>query len=101
MAVSEGRSRDLYNVLDELLGTERADTLMAYLPAYEAIEVATKDDIRRLEKRLDHLEQRFDQLEGRLDGGMNSMNQRLDRFFITQSAGLIAMIGTLIAALLL
>jgi hypothetical protein len=34
MAVSEGRSRDLYNVLDELLGTERADTLMAYLPAY-------------------------------------------------------------------
>jgi hypothetical protein len=101
MAVSEGRSRDLYNVLDELLGTERADTLMAYLPAYEAIEVATKDDIRRLENRLDHLEQRFDQLEGRLDGGMNSMNQRLDRFFITQSAGLIAMIGSLIAALLL
>ena len=101
MAVSEGRSRDLYNVLDELLGTEQADTLMAYLPAYEAIEVATKDDIRRLENRLDHLEQRFDQLEGRLDGGMNSVNQRLDRFFITQSAGLIAMIGTLIAALLL
>ena len=100
MAVSEGRSRDLYNVLDELLGTERADTLMAYLPAYETIEVA-KDDIRRLENRLDHLEQRFDQLEGRLDGGMNSVNQRLDRFFITQSAGLIAMIGTLIAALLL
>ncbi|MGH3666814.1 MAG: hypothetical protein ACRDWF_06360 [Acidimicrobiia bacterium] len=101
MAVSEARRRDLYNVLDELLGTERADTLMAYLPAYETIEVATKDDIRRLENRLDHLEQRFDQLEGRLDGGLNSVNQRLDRFFITQSAGLIAMVGTLVAALLL
>ena len=94
MAVSEARRRDLYNVLDEVLGTEEADTLMAYLPAYETIDVATKDDIRRLEDRLDHLEQR-------LDGGLNSVNQRLDRFFITQSAGLIAMVGTLIAAILL
>ena len=55
MAVSEARRRDLYNGLDELLGTERADTLMTYLPAYETIEVATKDDIRRLEAS-DHLE---------------------------------------------
>ena len=101
MAVSEARRRDLYNALDELLGTEEADTLMAYLPAYETIDVATKDDIRRLEDRLDHLEQRFDRLEERLDGGLNSVNQRLDRFFITQSAGLIAMVGTLIAAILL
>ena len=101
MAVSEARRRDLYNVPDELLGTDEADTLMAYLPAYETIDVATKDDIRRLEDRLDHLEQRFDRLEQRLDGGLNSVNQRLDRSLITQSAGLIAMVGTLVAALLL
>ena len=94
MAVSEARRRDLYNGLDELLGTERADTLMTYLPAYETIEVATKDDIRRLEAHLERL-------EVRLDGGLDAVNQRLDRFFITQSAGLIAMVGTLVAALLL
>ena len=97
MAVSEARRRDLYNVLDELLGTERADTLMAYLPAYETIEVATKDDIRRLESRLDAMDARFDRIEDRL----NRIEERLDRFFITQSAGLIAMVGTLVAALFL
>jgi tetrahydromethanopterin S-methyltransferase subunit G len=94
MAVSEARRRDLYTGLDELLGTDRADTLMAYLPAYETIEVATKDDIRRIEDRLDRI-------ENRLEGGLEAVNQRLDRFFLTQSAGLIAMVGTLIAALLL
>jgi hypothetical protein len=77
-------------VLDELLGTDEADTLMAYLPAYETIDVATKDDIRRLEDRLSGMDARFDRIE-----------DRLDRFFITQSAGLIAMVGTLIAAILL
>jgi hypothetical protein len=90
MAVSEARRRDLYNVLDELLGTDEADTLMAYLPAYATIDVATKDDIRRLEDRLSGMDARFDRIE-----------DRLDRFFITQSAGLIAMVGTLIAAILL
>ncbi len=75
-------------------GSGMHETLMAYLPAYETIDVASKADIRRLEDRLDHLAQR-------LDGGLNSVNQRLDRFFITQSAGLIAMVGTLIAAILL
>ena len=94
MAVSEARRRDLYTGLDELLGTDRADTLMAYLPAYETIEVATKDDIGRIEDRLDRI-------ENRLEGGLEAVNQRLDRFFLTQSAGLIAMVGTLIAALLL
>lgn len=77
-------------MLDELLGTDEADTLMAYLPAYETIDVATKDDIRRLEDRLSGMDARFDRIE-----------DRLDRFFITQSAGLIAMVGTLIAAILL
>jgi len=67
---------------------------MAHLPAYETIEVATKDDIRRIEDRLDRI-------ENRLEGGLEAVNQRLDRFFLTQSAGLIAMVGTLIAALLL
>jgi tetrahydromethanopterin S-methyltransferase subunit G len=73
-----------------LLGTELAETLMAYLPAYESTELATKDDIRRLDDR-------FDRIEDRLD----AVNQRLDRFFLTQSAGLIAIVGTLIAAVLL
>jgi CII-binding regulator of phage lambda lysogenization HflD len=90
MATSEARRHDLYTGLEELLGTERANTLMAYLPAYEITELATKADIRRLEDRLDRLDDRLD-----------AINERLDRFFLTQSAGLIAIVGTLVAAVLL
>ena len=74
MAISEARRRDLYNSLDELLGTELAETLMAYLPAHESTELATKEDIRRLEDRFDgigiqfgQVDDRFDRLEDRLD----------------------------------
>jgi predicted nuclease with TOPRIM domain len=104
MAISEARRRDLYNSLDELLGTELAETLMAYLPAYESTELATKEDIRRLDDRFDRIEDRFKQVVDRfdrIDDRLDSVNQRLDRFFLTQSAGLIAIVGTLIAAVLL
>jgi hypothetical protein len=97
MATSEARRHDLYTGLEELLGTERANTLMAYLPGYEITELATKADIRRLEDRLDRIEDRLDRIEDRID----AINERLDRFFLTQSAGLIAIVGTLVAAVLL
>jgi hypothetical protein len=118
MAISEARRRDLYNSLDELLGTELAETLMAYLPAYESTELATKEDIRRLEDRFDRIDNRFGQVDDRfgqvedrfkqvddrfdrIEDRLDAVNQRLDRFFLTQSAGLIAIVGTLIAAVLL
>jgi flagellar motility protein MotE (MotC chaperone) len=101
MVTSDARRRDLYNVLDELLGSERAETLMAYLPAYENTDLATTDDIRRVEERLHHLEDRLQRLEDRLEHRFDSIDQRLDRFFLTQSAGLIAIVGTLIAALMI
>jgi hypothetical protein len=44
------------STLDELLGTEPAETLMAYLPAYENTELATKEDIWRLDDRFDRIE---------------------------------------------
>lgn len=97
MATSEVRRHDLYNRLDELLGTEEADTLMAYLPTDESTSLATKDDIRRLEDRIQGLEDHMQRLEDQI----RAVNQRLDKFFLTQSAGLIAIVGTLVAAVLL
>ena len=67
VAISEARRRDLYNSLDELLGTELAETLMAYLPAYESTELATKEDIRRLEDRFDGIDIQFGQVDDRFD----------------------------------
>ncbi|CAN5318345.1 hypothetical protein BH24ACT7_BH24ACT7_01790 [soil metagenome] len=45
MAAPEARRHDLYNRLEEVLGTDGADTLMAYLPATEAAALATTKDI--------------------------------------------------------
>jgi hypothetical protein len=43
--MSEAARNDLYNGLSELLGPERAETLMSYLPRYDPCEVATRSDI--------------------------------------------------------
>ena len=48
MPTSEAARHDLYNGLTELLGLDRADTLMAYLPEFDPDDVATKGDIAEL-----------------------------------------------------
>lgn len=45
MTASEAARHDLYNGLNELLGPERAETLMAALPAYDTSELVTKSDL--------------------------------------------------------
>lgn len=52
MATSEAARHDLYTRLIELLGEDRAGTLMTYLPTYDPIEVATKSDIAGLREDL-------------------------------------------------
>lgn len=45
MAGSEAAGVDLYNGLAELLGRERAETLMAALPGYDMSDLPTKSDL--------------------------------------------------------
>ncbi len=73
MPISEAARADLYTGLSEVLGRERAETLMAYLPTFDPIDVATKTDVAELraalEARMDGLRQemeaRFQQMEAR------------------------------------
>ena len=51
-AVSEGARNDLYNGLSEVLGRERAETLMSYLPRYDPAAVATHSDIDELRREI-------------------------------------------------
>lgn len=44
-AMSEAASNDLYNGRSELLGPERAETLMSHMPRYEPGDVATRSDV--------------------------------------------------------
>jgi hypothetical protein len=52
MAVDERARHDLYVALEELVGTERADTLMGLLPPVGWADVATKHDLGELEQRM-------------------------------------------------
>ncbi len=104
MAVSETQRHDLYNRLNELLGSESADTLMAYLPTEPASSLARKADVTEvgervssLTARLDRLEDRFSHMEVVVTGRIDEVNRRLDRLFLTLAAGLIAVVATMFA----
>ena len=91
------RRDDLYAGLTRVLGQQEADTSMAYLSSGESTAIATKAVLvgveARLGARIDHLEGRIEQVDRRID----VVNQRLDRLFLTLAAGLLAVVGTLVA----
>ena len=45
MAISEKQRRDLFNQLEEQLGTDPATTFMELLPSHPASELVTRDDM--------------------------------------------------------
>ena len=67
MSSVEPARHALYSVLQDVLGEEHADTLMTHLPQHRSDEVATGDDIARLETRFDRMDDRFDRMEDRID----------------------------------
>jgi hypothetical protein len=89
VATVDERSRhELYLSIEELIGAERADTLMAMLPSVawadvatkqdlSAHEVATRRDLAALEERIDV---RFKAFEERIDVRFKALDARLDTF---------------------
>ena len=63
----------MYNGLTEILGADLTETLMDYLPTAPAADLATKDDLRKVEESIRLLTQRFDQLQNILIAGFLSM----------------------------
>ena len=53
MAVDERSRHELYLTMEELIGAERAETLMSMLPPVGWADVATKHDLLQLEERLE------------------------------------------------
>jgi len=78
---SEAARLDLYNGLSELLGPERAETLMASLPNFGINGVATSADFGVLQARMDGLENglgaRMDALETGLGARMDALETGL------------------------
>jgi hypothetical protein len=107
LPTSEAARADLYTGLSEVLGSDRAETLMAQLPRFDPAEVATQSDVAVL--RSDTAVLRSDvavlrseviDLRTELHGGLGAVNQRLDRLFLTllvSSFGIVAtMLGVIV-----
>ena len=71
MSLSEQSRFELHRGLEEVIGSERAATLMAHLPPTGWADVATKQDLAALEGRMDL---RFARIDLRFDG----IDQRFD-----------------------
>lgn len=59
MAIDERSRHDLYHRLEQVLGTDEADTMMELLPPVGWADVATKQDLDNLGQDLDNLGNRL------------------------------------------
>ena len=85
---SEAARHDLYNGLTELLGPQRAETLMAALPSYDISDLVTKDEFRA---GMAELRAEF---KGDLHQGLAAVNTRIDRLFVAMMGGFVVTLGT-------
>jgi hypothetical protein len=107
VAISEAARLDLYNGLAELLGPDRAETLMAALPIFEISDLVTKTDLAlfasSFESRMDGQESRMDRLDSRMDrleSAMGGLGLRMDRLFLTLTAGLFVIVAAMVGMFL-
>jgi hypothetical protein len=71
VSVDERSRHELYLSMEELIGSERAGTLMSMLPPVGWADVATKHDLRELEERLEL------RLEAKLERSLRELTTRL------------------------
>lgn len=102
MAVTERTRRELHEELElvELLGPDRAETLMESLPPVSWGDIASKQYI---DARVERLEERFDlrmeALEHRLLGAMDSKLRQTNITMMAMMTSQTAVLVTLVLAL--
>ncbi|MGH3649357.1 MAG: hypothetical protein ACRDU9_01510 [Acidimicrobiia bacterium] len=83
--ISEAARADLYNGLAEVLGPERAETLMTHLPRFDPADVAKKSDLAELRTEL--------------RDGLAAVNQRLDRLFLALLVGTFGLVTAMVGVI--
>jgi hypothetical protein len=76
--IDERARHELYLAVEEVLGTERADTLMSLLPPVGWADVATKDDIRLVKDDLRVVKDDLRVGLQRVTGNIHDLEERLD-----------------------
>lgn len=84
--MSEAQRADLYTGLVEVLGPDRAETLMAHIPRSDP--AATKAELKELRV----------ELRVELGEGLAAVNQRLDRLSQTLVAGLLVIVAAMVGS---
>ncbi len=82
MAISEAARSDLYTGLVEVLGPDRAETLMSAIPLYDLDEVATKRDLQVLKG----------ELRAEISIEIGSLRKTMTNWMLTQSVAIIGAI---------
>jgi hypothetical protein len=103
MTVDERARHQLFLKVEEELGPEAAETMMQLLPPAGWADVATKEDVRRVQGDLRQLEERmsmrFDMLENKLRGEMHQMRGDLLQAMFEQTHTLFRNLVMLCASL--
>ena len=94
--------RGLYARLEEVLGSQHAQTLMSYLPSEKPTELATKTDVAdlgaRLEQRMDRIEGRMDKFDDRLHDLHGALREQTRTFVISSISSMVALAAAAFAA---
>lgn len=86
MALTEPARHRLHRRLEEILGSDEANTLMHHLPPSNWADLATTDDLAHLETTLgtrvdlteSRLERRIDLTESRLERRIDTLDHKID-----------------------
>ncbi len=93
MAISEAARSDLYTGLVEVLGPERAETLMSAIPLYDLDEVATKRDLLVLKGDLQVLKAELRaEFTAMLSAEVGGLRRTMTNWMLTQSVAIIGAI---------
>jgi chaperonin cofactor prefoldin len=82
MSPTEQGRHELFLALEGALGTEPARTLMEQLPPRRWDDLATHDDLARLDQRFERVDQRFEQVDQRfeqVDQRFEQVDQRFEQ----------------------
>jgi hypothetical protein len=88
MATAEEKRLDLYNGLQEVLGTHRTTTLMTYLPSVESPDLLTKTEFRT----------EMAEFRSEIRGQLDKINSRIDRVLLAVVGSLVAIVAAVFTA---
>jgi hypothetical protein len=92
MSVDERSRHQLYQRLQEVLGADEAGILMAHLPPGGVGQLATKDDLRGTEERLEH---KIEVLRHEMDAWRHELRTEIHRTARTLTLSLTTIMAVL------